>query len=103
MLGVTQELITFAQFTDHLCRQVALAFQDGQDFEQRPLLQAQIAAAVNQLECLGDKFDLADTARPQLDIVSHAFAPHFLLDQLLHGAQRFNRGKIEVATIHKRA
>ena len=102
MLGVTQELITFAQLADHLCRQITLAFQNGQDFEQRSLLQAEVTAAVDQLESLGDKLDFTNPARPQLDVVGHAFASHFLLDQLFHGAQRFNRREIEVATIHKR-
>src|SRR3546814_16324792 len=38
-----------------------------------------------------------------LDVVGHAFAPHFLLDQLLHGAQRFDGRKIQVTAINDRA
>ena len=56
---------------------------------------------MNQLKRLSNKLHFTNPARSQLDVVGHAFAPHFLLDQLLHGAQRFNRRKIEVAPINK--
>ena len=103
VLGVAQKFIAFAQFTDHSGRQIALPLQNAQHFEQRALLQAQVSPPVNQLEGLSNEFDLANPARPQLDVVGHAFAPHFLLNQLLHGAQRFNRRKIEIAPVHERA
>ncbi len=99
VFGVTQKLVAIAQLGDHGRWQVALAFQGPQHIEQRPLLQAQVAATMDQLERLRDKFHLADAARAQLDVVGHAFAPYFLLDQLLHGAQRFNGGKIQVPPI----
>lgn len=103
MLGIAQEFIAIAQFGDHCRRQVALAFQRAEHHEQRPLLQAQVATTVDQLERLGDKLHLADAARAQLDILGHALAPHFLLDQLFHGAQCFNRRKIQVTAVNERA
>ncbi len=103
MLGVAQELIPLAQLGDHCRRQVALAFQGGQHLEQRPLLQAQVAPAVDQLERLGDELHLADTAGTKLDVLGHALASHFLLDQLLHGAQRLDRRKVQVTAINERA
>ncbi|MNJ34097.1 hypothetical protein D3C77_287960 [compost metagenome] len=103
VLGVTQELIAFAQLGDNRRRQVALALQGGEHLEQGPLLQAQVAPTVDQLECLGDELDFANAAGPQLDVVGHALAPHFLLDQLLHGAQRFDRGKVQVTPVNERS
>ena len=58
---------------------------------------------MDQLECLRDKFHLTNAARAQLDIVGHALAPHFLLDQLLHGAQRFDGREVQITAIDKRA
>ncbi len=102
MLGIAQKLVAFAQLLHRRTRQIALTFQGSQHLEQRPLLQAEIAPAVNQLKRLGDELHLADAAGTQLDIRSHALAPHFLLDQLLHGAQRFDGGEIKVAPIDER-
>ncbi|MNG98753.1 hypothetical protein D3C79_579050 [compost metagenome] len=103
VLGVAQELIALAQLGHHCWRQVALAFQGGQHLEQRPLLQAEVTPAVDQLESLGNELHFANTTGTQLDVLGHALAPHFLLDQLLHGAQRFDCGKVQVAAVHERA
>ena len=103
MFGVAQELVTAAQLADHRCGQITLAFQRAQHVQQRALLQAEVAAAMDQLEGLGDKFHLTNAARAQLDIVGHALAPHFLLDQLLHGAQRFDGREVQITAIDKRA
>ncbi|MCY1172665.1 hypothetical protein D9M73_128050 [compost metagenome] len=78
-----------------------MPFQGRQHLKQRPLLQAEIAATVNQLERLGNKLHLTNTTGAQLDVVGHALAPHFLLDQLLHGAQRFDGGKVEVTPVNE--
>ncbi|MPN38228.1 hypothetical protein SDC9_185752 [bioreactor metagenome] len=58
---------------------------------------------MDQLERLGDKFHFADAARTELDVVGHALAPHFLLDQLLHGAQRFDGGEVQIAAVDERS
>ncbi len=99
MLGVTQEFIGFAQFLDRSRRQIALPGQGCQHLEQGPLLQAQVAPPVDELESLSNEFHLANATRAQLDVGGHALAPHFLLDQLFHRAQRIDRRKIEVAPI----
>ncbi|KPY91407.1 hypothetical protein ALO94_200861 [Pseudomonas syringae pv. spinaceae] len=103
VLGVTQKFVAFAQLFGHRRRQIALPFEGFQHVEQRTLLQAQVAATVDQLERLGDKLDFANSASTQLDVFRHALAFHFLLNQLLHGAQRFDGREIQVAAIHKRA
>ncbi|MNO82561.1 hypothetical protein D3C76_738410 [compost metagenome] len=56
---------------------------------------------MNQLEGLGNELHLADAAGAKLDIVRHALAPHFLLDELLHGAQRFDGGKVQIASVYE--
>jgi hypothetical protein len=78
-----------------------LGFEGAQYLEQGPLLQAQVAPAVNQLIGLGNEFHFANATRAQLDIFGHALAPHLLLDQLLHGAQRIDGGKIQIAAVHE--
>ncbi len=102
MLGVAQELVALAQLRDHRRRQVALPLEGRQHLQQRPLLQAQVAPAVDQLEGLGDELHLADAAFAQLDVLGHPLAPDLLLDQLLHGAQRLDGGKVQVAPIDER-
>ncbi len=58
---------------------------------------------MDQLERLGNKLDLTNPAGPQLDVVGHALAPHFLLNQLLHGAQRFDSGEVQIAAVDERS
>ena len=99
MLGIAQEFIAFAQFGHCRGRQITLPLQGGQHTEQRTLLQAEIAPSVDQLKGLSDELDLADATGTQLDIRSHALAPHFLLDQLLHGAQRLDGGEVQVTPV----
>ncbi len=99
MLGIAQEFIAFAQFGHCRGRQITLPLQGGQHTEQRTLLQAEIAPSVDQLKGLGDEFDLANATGAQLDVRSHALAPHFLLDQLLHGAQRLDGGEVQVTPV----
>nr|VVN20140.1 hypothetical protein PS652_04277 [Pseudomonas fluorescens] len=101
VFGVAQEFIAFAQLGNHRRWQVALAFEGRQHLEQWPLLQAQVAPAVNQLEGLGDELDFTDATSTQLDVIGHALAPHFLLDQLLHGAQRFDRREVQVTPVNE--
>ena len=57
---------------------------------------------MNQLEGLGDKLDFTNAAGTELDVVGHALAPDFLLDQLLHGAQRFDGRKVQVTPVNER-
>ena len=103
MLGITEELVAFLHLRNHGRRQITLPLQRGQHLEQRPLLQAEVAPAVNQLEGLGDELDLANAAGAELDVLAHALAPHFLLNQQLHRAQRLDGGEIQVAAIDEGA
>ena len=65
-------------------------------------MQAQVAATVDQLKGLSDELDFTNAAGAELDVVGHALAPHFLLDQLLHGAQRFDCREVQIAPINER-
>ncbi|MNN02291.1 hypothetical protein D3C81_1149470 [compost metagenome] len=101
MLGITQELIPLAQLSHHRRWQITLALKGRKDLEQGALLQAQVTSTMNKLKSLGDELDLTNTTGTQLDVVGHALAPHFLLDQLLHGAQRFNGREVQIAPINE--
>ncbi len=57
---------------------------------------------MNQLKGLGDKLHLANAAGTQLDVLRHALALHFLLNKLLHGAQRFDGREIQIAAVDER-
>ncbi len=103
VLGVAQKFVAFAQLFGHRRGQITLPFEGFQHVEQRTLLQAQVAATVDQLERLGDELDFANSAGTELDVFRHALALHFLLNQLLHGAQRFDGREIQVTAIHKRS
>ncbi|RMR85769.1 hypothetical protein ALP78_02123 [Pseudomonas coronafaciens pv. striafaciens] len=102
VLGITQKLVALAQLFGHGRGQITLPLEGFQHFEQRPLLQTQVAAAVNKLKGLGDELHLANAAGTQLDVFRHALALHFLLNELLHGAQRFDGREIQIAAIHER-
>ncbi len=102
MLQVAQEAVALLQLVDHRGRQVALPGQGVEHLEQRSLLQAEVAPAVDQLEGLGDELHLADAAGAELDVLGHALAPHLLLDQLLHAAQRLDGREVQVAAIDER-
>ena len=49
-----------------------------------------------------DEFDLADAARPELDVLRESSRADFLRDQRLHLAQRFEHAVVEIAAIHER-
>ncbi len=57
---------------------------------------------MNQLKGLRDELHLANAAGTQLDVFRHALALHFLLNELLHGAQRFDGREVQIAAIDER-
>src|SRR6202042_664341 len=62
--------------------------------------QAGVTPAQDQLLGLGEEFDLADTAAPQLDIVTgdrDLAMPDMGLDLALDGLDVFDGGKIQIA------
>ena len=71
--------------------------------QQRALLQGRFATAADQLENLNDKFDFANAARAELDIVCQASAAHFTGNHPFHVTQRLNDAEINVAAEDERA
>src|SRR5690606_33979443 len=103
MLEPPQEKVTAAQRRGICCLQAALQYQAVERSQNRGGLQMRVAAAVNELQHLHDKFDFANTAAAQLDVVVHALAAHLLLDLALEVAQRIDGGEIEIAAVAERA
>ena len=62
-----------------------------------------ILAAAYHLENLGDKFNFANAARAEFDVVRHAFFTDFAADLAVQVAHRFIRAVIQIFAEHKRA
>ena len=60
------------------------------------------STASNQLQRLRNKFDFADSAGSQLDIVGHLALLDLGRDHAMHFAQRLEHAEIQVAPEHKR-
>src|SRR3546814_585193 len=56
-------------------------------------------ATVDQLQRLGEELDLADPARPALDVVGQILARDLRGDRRLHRAQAVERAEVEVAAV----
>ena len=102
MLGVAQEDIGRLQLVHHRGGQQLHVAQLIENNPQWALLQADFLTAANQLETLGDKFNFADTARAEFDVVMQAATRDLALDHRLHIAQRLNGGKVQIAAVGKR-
>ena len=88
MLQAAQENIGGRQLTHGIRTQLPTFSQERQDLPGRLDLQGFVTPATNQLENLGDKLDLADAARAELDVTRHIFAGDFatyLGMQFAHG------------------
>ena len=81
VLDIAQEDIGGGKFFGRAAGQQIFLRKLLQHFKRRPHRQRRIAAAANQLQRLGDEFDLADAARPELDVPGELaprdLAPHF--------------------------
>src|SRR5205814_9583916 len=71
--------------------------------ERRADLQRRVAAAANQLEQLRDELDLADAARPELDLIGKLPLRHLLTDLRVQLAHRRERAVIEIFAVYERA
>lgn len=69
--------------------------------QQVATAQRRLAAAADQLQRLRQELDLADAARPALDVAGHVLARHFGGDHRLHRAQPVQRAVIEIAPVHE--
>jgi hypothetical protein len=108
MLEVAQESVGVQQAGHGLRRQQLALGQQAQGGAGRAFAQCRVAPAADQLEHLGQEFDLADAAAPQLDVVAALGMQALLAADLgadlgVHGADRVDHAEIEVAPEHERA
>ena len=71
--------------------------------QQRAGLQGRLTATANKLEDLDDKFDFADAARAELDVVFQPATAHLTGDHPFHITQGLDHAEVDIATEHERA
>ncbi len=82
--------------------QPAAAFERGQHAQQTRLLQFLAIAAADELHGLHDELDLANPARPELDVVREVAPLDLGGDQRIHLAQRFEYTVVQVTAVDER-
>ncbi len=107
VLQVAQEGIGFQQPFDGGGRHQLALGQQAQGLARGAFAQGRVAPAAYQLEDLGQEFDLADAAAPQLDVVAAVRMQAFLAfdfgaDLGVHVADGVDHAEVEVAPEHKR-
>ena len=70
--------------------------------QQAALAQLGFSPAADQLQRLHQELDLADAARPALDVVGQLLARDLGGDRRLHRAQAVERAEVEVAAVDER-
>ncbi len=75
--------------------------QQLQHRQRRLYLQGHVPPATDQLEHLGQEFNLADAAGAELDVIGHILFGHFATNLRMQLAHRIDRAKIQVFTEHK--
>ena len=103
MFDVAQEAVGGEQGFDVFRRHDAQLGKFLQRFLRAFQLQRAHLSAAYHLENLGDKFDLADTARAEFDVVRHAFFADFAADLAVQVAHRFIRAVIQIFSEHEGA
>ncbi len=96
-----QENVGLIQGLPQPRRDEALFFQNRQHLANGPDLQGRFHAPANQLKHLPEKFDFANAARTQLDVVLEAFVLHLQSDAPFHFTQAVKSPEIEIAPIDK--
>src|SRR5947208_2806753 len=101
MLDASKKPIRFVQFYDFIARKKVQLMKSSQRFQHARFLQEGVARAVNKLERLHDKFDLANAAGAQLDVAAEILLAHDisldasldagdLVEQIRRGTARIN-------------
>ena len=98
-----QETVGPAQVAGAVFGNMPGGSQGAQGRLQPRLAQGRLAAAADQLQHLGQELDLADPARPALDVIGQFLAGHFRGDRGLHRAQAVQRAVIQVPAVDERA
>ncbi len=101
ILGQAQEPVGGGQLGHGIGREQPLGTEQRKHRLDRAYLQVRIAAAANELKRLADELDLANTARAELDVVGHALALEFAVDQGLEVAQGFDSAEVQIAPVNK--
>ncbi len=103
MLHIAQKPVTPVESFGVFERQQSLLPQQLQHLFQRWCLEPPVAAPTNNLEGLGDKFNLTYTASTSLDITHQTLSLHLSVDHRLHPPQGFKGTEVEVLAIGKRS
>ena len=103
VFDVAQEAVGGEQGFDVFRRHDAQLGKFHQRFLRAFQLQSAHLSAAYHLENLGDKFDLADTARAEFDVVHHAFFADFAADLAVQVAHRLIRAVIQIFAEHEGA
>ncbi len=101
MLKVAQEHIAFLQFVDGFGFHQPQLGEGGQGLASRAELERFFAAAANQLKHLRGKFNFANAARTELDIVGQGAPRHFALNLCVQPAHRAVGVVIEIFAVYK--
>ena len=102
MLEATQEDICGGELRYGGLGELPARAERGQHLERGARAQARIAPAADQLEALRDELDLANAARPELDVAGEVAARDLLPDLRMELAHRVDRPEIEVLPEHER-
>ncbi len=96
-----QEAIGIGELIRRRWAQTPAIGQPGQNIQQLPAPQGHVLATAHQLERLHDELDFPNSAGPQLDVLRHILAGHFLSNEPLHIPQRSEHAVVQVAPIYK--
>lgn len=103
ILQPAQEAIRLGQCAPVVRIDLACVHQRLQGRQQATLAQARLASAANQLQRLRQELDLANAARPALDVVQAIVPGDFGSDRRLHLAQAVQRGEVQVTPVDEGA
>ena len=102
VLEAAQEHVALGELARGLLRQRAALGEPRERFQRRPDREHRLAPAAHQLHRLHDELDLADSARPELDVLRQLaprhVAPHFGVQP----AHRGERAEVEVLAVDER-
>src|SRR6202171_6315652 len=101
MLDAPKKPICFVQFYDFIARKKVQLMKGSQRFQHARFLQEGVVGSVNELQCLHDKFDLANPAGANLDVAAEILLSHDialdapldagdLVEQIGRGTARIN-------------
>src|SRR4030095_12881585 len=103
VFGLTQKTVRFSQLVTHVGRDEFMPRKLGKCGHRAGIAQLRFVAAVEQLQRLCEKLDLANTAIAQFDITFLSFArEQLVLDSCLHVPQLIDGCVVEIAAINKR-